>query len=129
MADDRHNRAVTLVEMLVVLGVIAVLAGMVVKLTLRVDTQSKERALNSAFALLSTSLREYYEFRDTFPPQSAVNDPNSAALHIETMMAALRSVPESRQVLDQLNQTLIQRKPGAATDVLEVKDPWGTVLD
>ncbi len=127
MADRRHDRAVTLVEMLVVLGVIAVLASLVVTLALRIDTQSKERVLDNAFALLATSLREYYEFRDAFPVQSEL-DPNSAVLHIEGMVQELRSVPDSRQVLDQLNRTLIQNKTGVL-DVPELKDPWGTVLD
>jgi hypothetical protein len=118
---------VTLVEMLVVLGIITVLAGIVITLTLRVDNQSKERALDSAFALLSTSLREYYEFRDIFPPQP-VRDSGLALEHIELMVRELRSVPDSRQVLDQLDPGLIRSEAGLA-DVPELRDPWGTVLD
>ena len=127
MADDRRDRAVTLIEMLVVLGVIAVLASLVVVLTLRMDTQSKERALNSTFSLVNASLREYYEFRDGFPVQS-VQDPNFAVSHIEGMMKELHSVPDSRHVFEQVNQKLIENKTGVA-GVTELKDPWGTVLD
>ena len=39
MANQRNNLGVTLVEMLVVVGVLALLAGFVVKLTLRFDNQ------------------------------------------------------------------------------------------
>jgi len=127
MADWTRNRGVTLVEMLVVLGIIAVLASLVVTLTLRVDNQSKEKALDSAFALLSTSLREYYEFRDVFPSQAEQNSANALA-HIELMMQALRSVPDSRKVLDQLNPALVKSEAGLV-DVPELRDPWGTVLD
>lgn len=127
MADHRHDRAVTLIEMLVVLGIIVVLAGLVVKLTVRVDNQSKEKALQGVFSVLATSLQEYHEFRDAFPVQSVL-DPNFAVFHVEGMMKDLRSVPESRQALEQVNRTLIENKKGVA-DVPELKDPWGTVLD
>ena len=127
MADWTRNRGVTLVEMLVVLGIIAVVASLVVTLTLRVDNQSKERAVDSAFALLSTSLREYYEFREEFPQQPERNSANALA-HIELMTQELRSVPDSRKVLDQLNPSLVKSQTGLA-DVPELRDPWGTVLD
>jgi len=127
MADGARNRGVTLVEMLVVMGIIAVLASLVVTLTLRVDNQSKERALDSAFTLLSTSLREYYEYRNEFPQQPERNAA-SALAHIEVMMRELRSVPDSRRVLDQLNPALVKSQAGLA-DVPELRDPWGTVLD
>ena len=127
MADWRHNSGVTLIEMLVVLGIIAVLAGFVVALTLRVDTQSKERSLDNAFALLSTALREYYEFKGAFPEQVERNPVNALA-HVELMVQELRSVPESRAVIDKLSPRLIKSEEGMV-DVLELRDPWGTTLD
>ena len=127
MADCHHNKAVTLIEMMVVLGIITVLAGIVVTLTLRVDNQSKERALDGAFALLNTSLRQYYEFRDTFPSQPE-RDSGLALAHIEFMLKELESVPDSRQVLNQLDPGLIKSEAGLP-EVRELRDPWGTVLD
>jgi len=127
MTDCQHNRAVTLIEMLVVLGIITVLAGLAITLTLRVDNQSKEKALDSAFTLLGTSLREYHEFRDEFPEQVERNSANALA-HIESMVQYLRSVPDSRQVLDQLDPGLVKSQTGLP-DVPELRDPWGTVLD
>ncbi|MEN6428208.1 MAG: prepilin-type N-terminal cleavage/methylation domain-containing protein [Phycisphaerales bacterium] len=128
MANCHSNRAVTLIEMLVVLGIIVVLASLVIKLTLRVDNQSKERALDNAFALVGTSLREYYEVKNGFPPQAERNTPANALAHIEVMVRELRSVPDSRHVLDQLNPALVKSQAGLA-DVPELRDPWGTVLD
>ncbi|MBP7050093.1 MAG: type II secretion system protein [Phycisphaerae bacterium] len=140
MKDGHSNRAVTLIEMMVVLGIIVVLAGVVVTLTLRADSQSKERALDNAFALLGTSLREYYEFRDEFPKQTeridwqavTANDYKTylarVVTHIESMVQALRSVPDSRHVLDQLSPASLKSQEGLA-DVPELRDPWGTVLD
>ncbi len=140
MANCHSNRAVTLIEMTVVLGIIALLAAIVVTVTLRVENQSNERSLGSAFALLGTSLREYYEFRDAFPEQTeridwqtvAANDYATylarVVTHIESMVVVLRSVPDSRHVLDQLNPALI-RSQEDTTDVSELRDPWGTVLD
>jgi prepilin-type N-terminal cleavage/methylation domain-containing protein len=127
MANCHSNRAVTLIEMLVVLGIIVVLASLVITLTLRVDNQSKERALDNAFALLGTSLREYYEVKGGFPEQTERDSANALA-HIEAMVAGLRSVPDARHVLDQLNPAMFKSQAGLA-DVPELRDPWGTVLD
>lgn len=128
MTEGHHNKAFTLIEMMVVLGIIAVLASLVVTLTLRVDNQSKERALDSAFGLLGTSLREYYEVRDKFPEQPA-RDAHAFALdHVEWMVRELRSVPDSRAVLEQLNPATVKSLAGDP-DIPEIRDPWGTVLD
>ncbi len=127
MVDRKHNQAVTLVEMLVVLGVIMVLAGIVLTATLRVDNQAKERALANVFALLNSALREYYEAADTFPAQPERNAAN-ALVHVELMMLAVRDVPACREVLDKLSGTTVKSQAGAV-DVVEPRDPWGTVLD
>jgi prepilin-type N-terminal cleavage/methylation domain-containing protein len=127
MTDSTHDKGVTLVEMLVVLGIIVVLAGLAVTLTRRVDIQSKERALDNVFALVNTSLREYYEFRGAFPEQTERNTDN-AGVHIQLMVQALRSVPDSRRVLEQLNPSLIKDQGGVGGGPL-LRDPWGTVLD
>lgn len=127
MTDWRHNNGVTLVEMLVVLGIIIVLSGTVVTLTLRVDTQSKENALRNAFTLVATSLREYYEFKGQFPPQTE-RDSTKALAHVELMMQELRSVPGARQVLDKVSATLIKNETGTP-DTMSLRDPWGTVMD
>ena len=127
MMDLRQNRGVTLIEMLVVLGVIMVLAAIVVSLTLRVENQSQENALRNAFALVSSSLREYYDFKGQFPPQAERNSANALA-HMESMYQELRAVPASRLVLVKVSESLI-KSAGTTVDVQYMCDPWGTVMD
>jgi len=126
MAEKGH-KGLTLIEMLVVLGVITVLAGFVVALTARVENQSREKALDNAFALINSALREYYEVKGEFPAQS-VPDASAAVLHIEEMLDRLRSVPASRQVLDHVSAAALKDEAGVA-GLPELRDPWGTVLD
>jgi type II secretory pathway pseudopilin PulG len=141
MTDLRHNSGVTLVEMLVVLGIIMVLSGIVATLTLRVDSQSKENALRNAFALVGSSLHEYYDFKGQFPPQAErivwqtqwtpqQYDSYLAKVlaHVESMVQELGSVPASRQVLDRVSSSLIKSEGGTA-DLRSLCDPWGTVID
>ncbi len=127
MTDLRHHRGVTLVEILVVLGIIVMLSGLVITMTLRVESQSKENALRSAFALVGSSLREYYEFKGQFPPQPERNAAN-ALVHVESMLQELRSVPAARQVLDKVSLSLLKSEGGSA-DAQSLRDPWGTVMD
>ena len=115
--------------MLVVLGIIMVLSGIVITLTVRVDNQSKENSLRSAFALVGSALREYYEAKGQFPPQPETDLASTNALtHIEFMLQELRSVPASRQVLDKLDPALV-RSEGGTADLRSLCDPWGTVMD
>ena len=75
MAERSSQQGVTLIEMMVVLGIIVVLAGLVVTLTLRVDNQSKERALDSAFALLSSVAARVLRSSGTSSRSSPQRDP------------------------------------------------------
>jgi len=129
MVSLRHNSGVTLVEMLVVLGIIMVLSGIVITVTVRVDNQSKENSLRSAFALVGSALREYYEVKGQFPPQPEMDSASTSALaHMESMVLELRLVPAARQVLDKLDPALV-RSEGGTADLRSLCDPWGTVLD
>jgi prepilin-type N-terminal cleavage/methylation domain-containing protein len=67
MADRRYRHGLTLLEMLVVVGVIAVLAAAVIALTRRVDYQSKEKVLANTFAVLNSALRQFYDYGYQFP--------------------------------------------------------------
>jgi len=127
MADLRHNKALTLVEILVVVAIIAVLATFVITLTLRVENTSKQKALANAVALLDAALQEYREYTGQFPVQPERNS-TRAAEHTALMYEALKSVPDSRNVLKQIDSTLVEGDadlPGQ----WQVHDMWGTVLD
>jgi prepilin-type N-terminal cleavage/methylation domain-containing protein len=73
MADCKHRPGVTLIEILVVMGVIATLATMVIVATRRLETQSKENTLANTFAVLESALRQFHEYEYTYPPTSVFN--------------------------------------------------------
>jgi prepilin-type N-terminal cleavage/methylation domain-containing protein len=127
MVHGKHNRGVTLVEMLVVLGIIVVLAGIVVTAALRIDSQAKESELRNTFAVIGSALREYYEFKGQFPLQPERNS-NNALAHVETLVKELRAVPAARLVLDKVSATLVKSEGGPG-DLQSIRDPWGTPID
>lgn len=111
--------------MLVVVAIIALLATLVITITLRVENQSKERATANVFALLRSALREYYEDAGHFPAQPE-KDYSQAAAHVALLYGALDSVPASRQILKQVDGAFV------TVDTLGIArmcDPWGVVLD
>jgi type II secretory pathway pseudopilin PulG len=123
-AGCRCGAGLTLIEMLVVIGVIVLLASLVVSMTRHVGDQSKERALSYTFSLLKGALREYYEFKDVFPDANGITPVDRAAY----LYAQLDSVPASRRVLQQISQALV-RGSVDPPDPMKVYDPWGVVID
>jgi type II secretory pathway pseudopilin PulG len=113
--------------MLVVVAIVAVVAGMVVMLTLRMSNQAKERDLASAFALFRSALQEYREETGEFPPQPELDYAN-AAVHMRELYGRLMAEPASRQVLAHL-PSFPRQGDQPDPHVAEVRDPWGTVLD
>jgi prepilin-type N-terminal cleavage/methylation domain-containing protein len=130
MEARRYEHGLSLVEMLIVIGVIALLATMVISVASRIDNQSKEKGLESVFLLLESALDEYKEFQGGFPLQPVKNFTNVAA-HSELLYRELYSVPDSRKVLDKIRDSLIKNDvdTGAVPPVPEIYDPWGTILD
>ena len=126
-----NSRAVTLVEMLVVIAIIATLASMVLTVVLRVQRQSEENTLKETFSILETALHEYYEYKGSFPLQTQL-DPNFAPRHIELLYTQLDSVPPSREVLKRVRDSLVVDRMIVTTlpaPAPEIYDPWGTALD
>jgi len=131
MADGKYKRGLTLMEMLVVLGVIATLAAMVIVATRRVETQSNESVVANAFSLLKGALREYYEYTDTFPAQpdrSPTPSSGTALAHIQWMYRDLDSVPACSKILKAIDTVLAQRQDKQPT-TSGLYDPWGTPLN
>jgi type II secretory pathway pseudopilin PulG len=117
--------------MLVVVGVIVLLAGFVVSLTLRMDNQGKERELAGVFVLLKSALIAYYDDTGGFPvpdPDVRDEDFDEAVERGELMYARLVSIPASRQILKQVNASYV-KGDGSVDDPLNVHDAWGTPLD
>lgn len=134
MNTHRYKHGLSLVEMLIVVGIIALLATMVIGIAGRIDNQSKERALKSTFVLLEGALEEYKEFQGDFPVPPAGNF-NSvaerAAAYSEYLYGKLYSIPSSRKILEKISNSLIKHEvdSGAVPSVPEIYDPWETPLD
>ena len=131
MAKTGYNAGVTLVEMLVVVAVIALLAGFVVTLTSRLDNQGKERQLAGIFALLKSALIEYHGETGTFPvpdPNVVEDEYDEPHEHGELLYARLDSVVESREILRRIDPLFVKGDT-RADDPLNVYDSWGMAID
>lgn len=113
--------------MLIVVGVVAVLASMVIGIAARIDNQSKERCLEATFTILEEALQEYYDYYKVFPDPNQPNIPpyptSSAALY-----GQLYETPSSRIILDKISDSLILTVPGTL-ELMQIHDPWGSVFD
>jgi prepilin-type N-terminal cleavage/methylation domain-containing protein len=127
MKTRKYKHGLSLVEMLIVVGVIALLASMVISVASRIDTQTKEKNVKSLFLLLDSALEEYKEFKGSFPEQREKNFTNAAA-HSEFLYGELYSVPDSRKVLEEISDSLIKNEypPGVLPNNTfpEIYDPW-----
>jgi prepilin-type N-terminal cleavage/methylation domain-containing protein len=125
-----YKHGLSLVEMLIVVGIIALLATMVIGVAGRIDNQSKEKGVKSVFVLLEGALEEYKEFQGGFPGQLLKDFVNVPA-HSEYLYGELYSIPSSRKILEKVSDSLIKHgvDTGAVPPVPEIYDPWGTPLD
>jgi prepilin-type N-terminal cleavage/methylation domain-containing protein len=128
MRTRKYKHGMSLIEMLIVMAVIALLATMVIGVASRIDTQAKERGVESIFVVLDSALQEYHEFTGHFPEQTEKNYAN-AAIHSEYLYKELRSVPGVQKILEKIEDSWIHNKYGTAQTPPEIYDPWGTVLD
>ncbi len=128
MTDRKRKHGLTLIEMLVVVGIIAMLVAMVIVVTRRVGNQSGEQVVANAFAVLKSALREYYEFVDDFPRQPDRTGGATALAHITDMYRALDAVPACREILKGIDSILAQRHDRQPVES-RFYDPWGTPLD
>lgn len=115
-------------EMLIVVGIIAILTTMVISVISRIDTRSKEKKTESLFTLLDSALQEYREFTGRFPEQSEI-DIGNALIHSEFLYGELSSIPNAKTILEKLSQSSVKNDYGTADTASEIYDPWGTTLD
>jgi type II secretory pathway pseudopilin PulG len=116
--------------MMIVVGVIALLATMVIGIAGRIDNQAKEKGVESTFALLEGALEEYKEFQGDFPVQPLKDFVNVSG-HSDYLYGELYSIPSSRKILEKVSYSLIKHDvdTGIVPPVPEIYDPWGTPLD
>ena len=115
-------------EMLIVVGIIAILVTMVISVASRIDTRLKEKGTENLLALLDSALQEYHEFTGHFPEQSEINSAN-ALIHSEFLYGELNSVPSAQTILEKLSDSSAKNNHGTAETTSEIYDPWGTSLD
>ncbi|UCC98784.1 MAG: type II secretion system protein [Phycisphaerales bacterium] len=128
MRTRRCKHGMSLVEILIVVGVIALLATMVISVASRIDSQAKEKGVESMFVLLDSALQEYRQFMDRFPEQAETDHAN-AVNHSEYLYRELQSIPGAQKILQQIDRASIENKYGTAQSLPEIYDPWGTPLD
>jgi type II secretory pathway pseudopilin PulG len=129
MESGKYKDGTTLVEILVVIAVIMILAGLVTGIAMSIDSYAKEKGVKATFSVLDAALQEYYDFTGGFP---LADDPGrSASANCEILYSALSSVPVSREVLEKISGKVIKNEfnPTAVPPIYEIYDPWGTVLN
>jgi prepilin-type N-terminal cleavage/methylation domain-containing protein len=128
MKTRNYKSGMSLIEMLIVVGIIAILATMVIGVASRIDNRAKEKGTESLFTLLDSALQEYHEFTGRFPKQPETDSAN-AMIHSEYLYSELSSVPGARKILTKLNNSAVKNRYRTSETTAELYDPWGTVLD
>jgi prepilin-type N-terminal cleavage/methylation domain-containing protein len=129
MNTRNKKYGLSLMEMLIVVGIIAILATMVISVASRIDIQAKEKATENLLALLDSALQEYHEITSRYPEQSETDSAN-AVIHSEFLYSELSSVPDAQKILNKISRSSINNKyENTETAVPEIYDPWGTPLD
>jgi type II secretory pathway pseudopilin PulG len=124
MKTHRHILGLTLIEIVIVVGIIMLLSTMIIKLTGRLDNKAKEDELASMFTLLETAMQEYHQYWNSFPdPNQSPYLTPSAALY-----GQLYSTPPCRSIIERIREPMVQNNP-AAVNMPQIYDPWGSILN
>lgn len=66
MNTRRHKTALTLIEILVTVGIIAVLTCITISVATRIDSQAREKLLENTFALLDAALEQFNDYEYSY---------------------------------------------------------------
>ena len=69
MKTRKYKYGLSLVEMLIVIGVIALLASMVIGVVSHIDNQAKEKLTKSTLAILGAALEHFHDYEYTYQNQ------------------------------------------------------------
>ena len=133
MKTQKYKHGLSLIEILMAVIIVAMLATMVITVATSVDNHSKEEEIKAVFSLLEAALQEYKDFKDVFPEQP-VKDFTDVAAHSQYLYEELMTIPDSRKILEKINESLIKNEYSPVGVPLnqtqsEIYDPWGTVID
>ena len=142
----RATTGFTLVELLVVIGIIAILASMVLAVSGGVLATSERKQVDDTFTLLNQAIRELELTRgqelvfsrlssSATVPELAFYDikeepPNTPAYIMPKLLALLRSNDRSREFISKINPDFLKRidrpsSPLNANENIDLVDPWG----
>jgi type II secretory pathway pseudopilin PulG len=135
------SRAFTLVELMVVLAVIFALLALTVGVSVTLRRGSDVRETENVLKLLDAALQDWEassERQLTWGPEGFstgtgtslhfdLDSAKSGEEQMSQLLAKLNAVASSRQILSQINQRFLIKKPaqGSQPERLLVKDPWG----
>jgi prepilin-type N-terminal cleavage/methylation domain-containing protein len=103
--------AFTLVELIVSMGIVAILAAALFAVGSYIDTQMKIKRTQATIQLLVTAIEQYYDFNHKFPDKSS------------DIYLRLTSIPESRKIVEQIERKAIKKD---ASNKLVFIDAWGS---
>ena len=135
----KQTKALTMVEIMIVVAVIAMLAGGIFFVSSKAGESARQELVKSTLAALDTALEQYYDYAKAYPPdvnyanpgnlgnpdiQMALNasgglslsPPNGAyqndpyAESVEVLYYYLNRVPQSRAVLGKLPESAVSSK-------------------
>ncbi len=152
MKSCKCKTAVTLIEMLIVVGIIATLAAMVITIAGRIEARAKEQLAESTITLITAAVEQFRDYDYEYPhaDYSALKFPldcnNIVHSYIEAALDAtaagyiddevwcyfLSRVPECRKTLDKIAPSLKQGASitvgGIERDFMRIIDPWGNKI-
>ncbi len=148
----------SMVEILTVVGILAILLTVVMGVSKKMKRQANEQLTASMIEVLVTALEQYYAFWSQFPFEANGNydeaqlliDLNAtldSGIHdngyasSEVLYYNLSRTPDCKRIIDSISDTLISNRDvneavllieiptgGTVTDLIRFVDPWGNAI-